>query len=124
MLFTVPVREARRHQIPAVTHVDGSARVQTVGREDDLRFNALLGGFHELTSVPILLNTSFKVNGEPIVSSPNDAIRCFLGTNIDLLVIGDTAIEKRTDVAQRARQGEEPVTVHAARTSAEAEGAV
>lgn len=119
MLFTVPVREARRHQIPAVTHVDGSARVQTVGREDDPRFHALLRAFHELTSVPVLLNTSFNVNGEPIVHSPEDAIRCFLGTNIDLLVIGDTAIEKRSDVAQRARQGDGPVTVHAAHPSAE-----
>lgn len=106
MLFAVPVHEARRAQIPAVTHVDGSARVQTVEREDSPRFHALLRAFHELTGVPVLLNTSFNVNGEPIVHCPEDAIRCFLGTRIDLLVIGDTVIEKRADVARRARETE------------------
>lgn len=104
MLFTVPVREPRRPQIPAVTHVDGTARVQTVDRDDAPRFHALLRAFHDLTGVPVLLNTSFNVNGEPIVNSPQDAIRCFLGTRIDLLVIGDTAIEKRADVARRAQE--------------------
>lgn len=106
MLFTVPVREPRRAQIPAVTHVDGSARVQTVERADSPRFHALLRAFHDLTGVPVLLNTSFNVNGEPIVNSPDDAIRCFLSTRIDLLVIGDTVIEKRVDVARRAREAD------------------
>ncbi|MEZ4308288.1 MAG: carbamoyltransferase C-terminal domain-containing protein [Polyangiaceae bacterium] len=102
MLFSVPVHEARRPQIPAVTHVDGSARLQTVDRDSSPRFHALLRAFHELTGVPVLLNTSFNVNGEPIVHSPADAIRCFLATRIDLLVIGDTVIEKRADIAHRA----------------------
>lgn len=106
MLFSVPVRDARRGAIPAVTHVDGSARLQTVAREDNPRFHALLRAFHELTGVPVLLNTSFNVNGEPIVGSPEDAIRCFLGTKIDLLVVGDTFIEKRAEVGLRAREGE------------------
>jgi carbamoyltransferase len=118
MLFAVPVREARRGQIPAVTHVDGSARVQTVGRDDDPRFYALLRAFHEISGVPLLLNTSFNVNGEPIVNSPDDAIRCFLGTGIDLLVVGDTAIEKRADVERRARESSEAPTSHAPQSSA------
>jgi carbamoyltransferase len=104
MLFTVPVRDERRAQIPAVTHVDGSARVQTVDRADNPRFHALLRAFHEITGVPVLLNTSFNVNEEPMVNSPEHAIRCFLGTKIDLLVIGDTVIEKRADVVRRARE--------------------
>lgn len=104
MLFAVPVHESVRPRIPAVTHVDGSARVQTVRQEDCPRFHALLRAFHELTGVPMLLNTSFNVNGEPIVSSPEDAIRCFLATKIDVLVMGDTLIEKRADVARRARE--------------------
>ena len=103
MLFAVPVHEAKRGRIPAVTHVDGTARVQTVAREDDPRFHALLRSFHELTGVPVLLNTSFNINGEPIVSSPEDAIRCFLGTGLDLLVIEDTVIEKRVGVARRPK---------------------
>ncbi len=104
MLFAVPVHPAVRGRIPAVTHVDGSARVQTVRQEDNPRFYALLRAFHEITGVPVLLNTSFNVNGEPIVGSPEDAIRCFLETKIDVLVMGDTVIEKRADVARRIRE--------------------
>ena len=104
MLFAVPVHESVRGRIPAVTHVDGSARVQTVRQEDSPRFHALLRAFHDLTGVPVLLNTSFNLNGEPIVSSPEDAMRCFLATKIDVLVMGDTVIEKRADVARRARE--------------------
>ena len=104
MLFAVPVHEAVRARIPAVTHVDGTARVQTVRQEDNPRFHALLRAFHEITGVPVLLNTSFNVNGEPIVGSPEDALRCFLGTKIDLLVMGETVIEKRADVTRRAQE--------------------
>jgi len=104
MLFTVPVRDARRSDIPAVTHVDGTARVQTVREEDNPRFHALIRAFYEKTGVPMLLNTSFNVQGEPIVNTPAEAIRCFLGTRIDLLVMGDVIIEKRADVARRTRE--------------------
>jgi len=98
MLFAMPVHAHQRAQIPAVTHADGTARAQTVAREDNPRLHLLLRAFYELTGVPMLLNTSFNVQGEPIVGSPEDAIRCFLGTKIDLLVVGDTIIEKRADV--------------------------
>jgi carbamoyltransferase len=108
MLFAVPVREGKRAEIPAVTHVDGSARVQTLREEENPRFYALIRAFYELTGVPILLNTSFNVNSEPIVNTPAEAIRCFLGTGIDLLVLGDTVIEKRADVARRAGAAKRP----------------
>ena len=93
MLFAVPVRE--REAIPAVTHVDGSSRVQTVSRESNPLFWALLKEFGNLTGVPVLLNTSFNVNGEPIVCTPGDALRCFLSTEIDLLVMGDYLVRRR-----------------------------
>jgi len=94
MLFTVPVREEMKRVIPSVTHVDGTARIQTVTRSDNERFWRLLDSFGHLTGVPILLNTSFNVKGEPIVCSPEDAIKCFLHTNIDALAIGDFLVEK------------------------------
>lgn len=95
MLFAVPVRDACHARIPAVTHVDGSARVQTVQRDDNPRFHALLRAFFELTGVPVLLNTSLNVQGEPIAHTPSDAIRCFVGSGLDLLVLGDLLIQKK-----------------------------
>jgi carbamoyltransferase len=86
MLRVVPVRSGR---LPAITHVDGSARVQTVNHEQNPRFHGLLAAFHERTGVPVLLNTSFNVAGEPIVESPDDALRTFLSSGIDMLVLGD-----------------------------------
>ena len=77
-----------RSEIPAVTHVDDSARVQTVHRDDNPLFHALLTRFHQLTSCPVLVNTSFNVRGEPIVESPLDAYRCFMRTGMDALVLG------------------------------------
>ena len=78
-----------RSEIPAVTHVDYSARVQTVDRRDNPRFHALLRRFEERTGCPVLVNTSFNVRGEPIVESPLDAWRCFMRTGMDALVLGD-----------------------------------
>ncbi len=95
MLFAVPVQREVRARIPAVTHVDGTARVQTVSRRVDPLFHRLIYQFGELTGVPVVLNTSFNVNREPIVCSPNDAIRCFLGTDIDGLCIGRYFVTKR-----------------------------
>ncbi|MHA4810745.1 carbamoyltransferase family protein [Flavitalea flava] len=81
-------------QLPAITHVDNSARVQTVSRETNRVFFELLGEFYKLTGCPILLNTSFNIKGEPIVCSPEDALRCFITTDIDVLVIEDFIIER------------------------------
>jgi carbamoyltransferase len=80
--------------IPAVTHVDGTSRVQTVSRDINPRFHALLTRFKEITGCPVLVNTSFNVRGEPIVNTPEDAFRCFLGTGLDVLVVGNCLLEK------------------------------
>jgi carbamoyltransferase len=92
-----PLRErihAVRSEIPAVTHVDGSARVQTVEAENAPRFHALLTAFKERTGCPVLINTSFNVRGEPIVCTPEDAYRCFMRTEMDALVLGDYLLLK------------------------------
>jgi predicted NodU family carbamoyl transferase len=81
------IRYERRDKIPAVTHVDGAGRLQTVERGANPRFHALIAAFRELTGVPMLLNTSFNEN-EPVVCRPEEALDCFLRTNIDVLVLG------------------------------------
>ncbi len=87
--------KCRRSTIPAVTHVDGSARVQTVDRETSPRYHALLERFHAQTGCPLLINTSFNIRGEPIVRSPEDAVRCFMGTDMDVLALGDFLLFKQ-----------------------------
>ena len=77
-----------RSEIPAVTHVDYSARIQTVHAETNPRFHALIGEFDRLTGCPVLVNTSFNVRGEPIVCTPEDAFRCFMGCELDALAVG------------------------------------
>jgi len=94
MLIAVTVKSDKISKIPAVVHVDNSARVQTVDNLNNPKFRKLLEAFHDETGCPVLLNTSFNVKGQPIVNSPNDAIDCFLSTNIDVLAIGDFIIEK------------------------------
>jgi carbamoyltransferase len=93
MQFTVRVKASAKGLIPAVTHVDGTARVQTVSREANSRFYDLLMAFDRLTGVPVLLNTSFNVQ-EPIVSSPDDAVRCFLRTQVEWLVLGNLLVRQ------------------------------
>ena len=84
-----------RSIIPAITHVDNSARIQTVHKETNEKFHSLIMEFYKKTGVPILVNTSFNVRGEPIVCSPEDAFNCFMGTNIDSLVIGNFYLQKQ-----------------------------
>lgn len=88
MLFTAPVRPSAKGTIPAVVHVDGSARVQTVDQASNPRFRLLLEAFERRTGVPVLLNTSFNVN-EPIVCTPEDAVGCFLRTDVEWLAMGN-----------------------------------
>jgi carbamoyltransferase len=83
-----------RSQIPAVTHVDYSARLQTVNREQSPEFHAILSAFEELTECPVMINTSFNVRGEPIVCTPKDAYRCFMRTEMDHLVLGSYLLDK------------------------------
>jgi len=92
MLLVCQVREGR--EIPAVTHVDGSARVQTVRREQNAEFYDLLRAFDQRTGCPVLINTSFNVRGEPIVCTPEDAYLCFMRTNMDVLVLGNQILRK------------------------------
>ncbi len=106
MLLTAQVRDAHVHgeglerqrniesPIAAVTHVDGSARVQTVSEQENLLFYRLLQKFEALTGCPVLVTTSFNVRGEPIVCSPEDAIRCFQDTHMDILVAGPFWVNK------------------------------
>jgi carbamoyltransferase len=93
MLFTVPVKPEAKGLIPAVVHIDGSARVQTVDRESNPVFRRLLEAFARKTGVPVLLNTSFNVQ-EPIVCTPDEAVRCFLKTEVEWLVLGNLLITR------------------------------
>ena len=93
-LFGIEKLNVVRSEIPAVTHVDYSARIQTVDQERNAKFYDLLSAFKERTGCPVLANTSFNIRGEPIVASPDDAFRCFMGTDLDVLVIGDCYLEK------------------------------
>jgi carbamoyltransferase len=93
-LFGIDKLNVPRSDIPAVTHVDYSARVQTVHRESNPRFHALLEAFKQRTSCPVLVNTSFNVRGEPIVCTPEDAYRCFMGSDIETLIVGNCVMQK------------------------------
>ena len=93
-LFGIDKLNIKRSEIPAVTHVDYSARIQTVHKQTNPRYYKLIKKFKELTNCPILVNTSFNIRGEPIVCSIEDAFRCFMGTNLDILVIEDFILFK------------------------------
>jgi carbamoyltransferase len=93
-LFGIDKLNVSRSDIPAVTHVDYSARIQTVHADTNPRFHALLTAFKTKTGCPVLINTSFNVRGEPIVGTPEDAFRCFMGSHIEMLVIGNCVLRK------------------------------
>lgn len=93
-LFGIEKLNVPRSEIPAVTHVDYSARIQTVHAETNLRYHALISAFKQLTGCPVIVNTSFNVRGEPIVCTPEDAFRCFMGTEIEVLAVGNCFLEK------------------------------
>ncbi len=93
-LFGIDKLNVPRSEIPAVTHVDYSARVQTVHKETNPLYHALISRFRELTGCPVLVNTSFNVRGEPIVCTPEDAFRCFMGSEIEVLAIGNCLLRK------------------------------
>jgi carbamoyltransferase len=93
-LFGIDLLNIPRSTIPAVTHVDYSARIQTVHRETNLRYHQLLTRFKGLTGCAVLVNTSFNVRGEPIVCTPEDAFRCLMGTDIEWLAVGNCILKK------------------------------
>ena len=93
-LFGIEKLNVKRSDIPAVTHVDYSARVQTVHEDTNPRYYKLIKNFKNITKCPVLVNTSFNVRGEPIVCSIEDAYKCFMGTDLDILVCGDFILYK------------------------------
>jgi len=93
-LFGIEKLNIERSQVPAITHIDYSARIQTVHHATNPKYHQLLSKFYDITQCPILVNTSFNVRGEPIVCSPEDAFKCFMGTELDCLVIGNYFLEK------------------------------
>ena len=84
----------REKRVPAITHVDGTARLQTVSKESDSLFHGLIAAFDQRTSIPLLLNTSFNLRGMPIVESPLDAVQCFLLTDLDCMYIGQLRVDQ------------------------------
>ena len=94
-LFGIEKLNIKRSEIPAVTHVDYSARIQTVNKKNNKRYYDLISKFKEKTGCPVIVNTSFNVRGEPIVCTPSDAFNCFMGTELDYLVIGNCILEKK-----------------------------
>ena len=95
-LFGIDKLNIKRSEIPAVTHVDYSARIQTVHKETNEKYYKLIKKFKEKTNCPVIVNTSFNVRGEPIVNTPLDAFNCFMGTELDKLVIGNFYLDKKS----------------------------
>ena len=95
-LFGIDKLNIKRSEIPAVTHVDYSARIQTVHKETNAKYSKLIEKFKEKTGCPVIVNTSFNVRGEPIVNTPSDAFNCFMGTGLDKLVIGNCYLDKKS----------------------------
>jgi carbamoyltransferase len=93
-LFGIEKLNVARSQIPAVTHIDYSARIQTVHEQTNPRYHRLISAFEALTGCPVLVNTSFNVRGEPIVGTPEDAFRCFMGSEIEVLAVGNCYLRK------------------------------
>ena len=100
MLLVAQVKEekAARSLIPAVTHVDHSARIQTIKREDNPLYYDMINEFFKKTGCPVIINTSFNVRGEPLVCTPLDAFTCFMRTEMDYLVMGSYLLDKRLQV--------------------------
>jgi hypothetical protein len=101
-LFGIEKLKVPRSEIPAATHVDYSARIQSVHRETNPRYHALISAFRDRTGCPVIVNTSFNVRGEPIVCTPEDAFRCFMGTHMEALAIGNCFLEKADQDSSRA----------------------
>ena len=102
-LFGIDKLNIKRSSIPAVTHVDYSARIQTVNEEMNPKYNKLLKKFKQITNCPILVNTSFNIRGEPIVCDIKDAYRCFMGTNLDILVCESFILYKEDQIPKKSK---------------------
>jgi carbamoyltransferase len=113
MILVYDVLPEKRALIPAVTHVDGTGRVQTVSRKHNPRYYRLIAEFERLTGVPIVLNTSFNIRGEPIVHRPEQAVECFLKTGMDALFLGDYMLTKTVQSAARELTEDQLLSAHA-----------
>jgi carbamoyltransferase len=98
-LFGLDKLKLKRSDIPAITHVDYSARVQTIDKRDNPLYHAIISEFKKLTGCPVIINTSFNVRGEPIVCTPQDAYRCFMRTRMDYLAVGSFILDKNEQPA-------------------------
>ena len=94
MLYVVPVRPAKHAALPAITHVDGTGRLQTVFEDANPRYHALIKRFSQATGIPAILNTSFNLKGEPIVTTPANAFSTFFRSEMDMLFLGNFVVEK------------------------------
>ena len=94
MILTFMVREKKQKEVPAITHVDGTARPQTVSKKINPLYWRLIKSFEEETSVPVIINTSFNIKGQPIVRTPRDAVKTFFNTGIEYLSIGNFLLDK------------------------------
>ena len=103
-LFGIERLKVPRSEIPAVTHVDYSARIQTVSRDDNPAYYDLIREFFSRTGCPLVVNTSFNVRGEPIVNTPEEAYRCFMRTEMDYLVLGSFLLDKRDQPSREQEQ--------------------
>ena len=93
-LFGIDKLNIKKSEVPAITHVDYTARIQTVHKKTNEKYFKLIQKFKEITNCPIIVNTSFNVRGEPIVNTPLDAFNCFMGTELDKLIIGNCYLDK------------------------------
>ncbi len=113
MILVYDVLPDKKEIIPAVTHVDGTGRVQSVSKQHNPRYYRLIQEFEKITGVPVVLNTSFNIRGKPIVHTPEDAIECFMTTGMDALFIGDYVLTKRTESAAGEFTDEQLQAIHA-----------
>ena len=98
MLFVYPFKDKKKKLVPGVVHVDGTGRLQTTSEEENVLYYRVIKEFEVLSGIPILINTSFNIRGEPIVCTPYDAYSCMMGTEIDYLVIGNFLISRKENI--------------------------
>ncbi|NIT41281.1 MAG: hypothetical protein GTN46_07190, partial [Gammaproteobacteria bacterium] len=121
MILVYDVLPEKKDQIPAVTHVDGTGRVQSVSRQHNPKYYRLIEEFEKRTGVPVVLNTSFNIRGKPIVLTAEDAIECFLTTGMDALFLGDYVLTKPTASAAAEMTEAQLLAAHAAAGAADNE---
>jgi carbamoyltransferase len=95
MLLVPKIKEEMKDKIPSLVHIDGTCRIQSVTKKENGAYYDLINEFKNITGVPLIIDTSFNLAGDPIIETPTDALKCFLSTQIDILVLGDYIVKKR-----------------------------